>query len=184
MSDVTDLLRRVRDDDRAAFDQLFAIVYGDLHRMAQARLASDSPITLLDPTSLVHEAYLRLRDAARLDLASRMQFIAYAARVLRSIIVDFARQRLAQRRGGAAVHLTLTSGLAREIGADDSDIVHIDEALEVLAESDPRLRSVVEMRYFAGLGEQEIAAALEVTERTVRRDWQRAKLLLSVSLKR
>ena len=82
------------------------------------------------------------------------------------------------------MHLTLTSGLAREIGADDSDIVRIDEALEVLAETDPRLRAVVEMRYFAGLGEQEIAAALEVTERTVRRDWQRAKLLLSVSLKR
>ena len=102
MSDVTDLLRRVRDDDRVAFDQLFSIVYGDLHRMARARLVADTPITLLDPTSLVHEAYLRLRDAARLDLTSRMQFIAYAARVLRSIIVDFARQRLAQRRGGAA----------------------------------------------------------------------------------
>ena len=184
MGDVTDLLRRVHDDDRAAIDDLFAFVYADLRRMAQARLARDATITLLDATSLVHEAYLRLQQVEHIDLGSRAEFMAYASRVLRSVIVDFARRRLAQRRGGDAVHLTLATEAADHIGADDTDILRVDEALRALADTDPRLRSVVEMRYFAGLSEQEIADALGVTERTVRRDWQRARLLLSVSLQR
>jgi RNA polymerase sigma factor (TIGR02999 family) len=152
--------------------------------MAQARLARDATITLLDATSLVHEAYLRLQQVEHIDLGSRAEFMAYASRVLRSVIVDFARRRLAQRRGGDAVHLTLATEAADHIGADDTDILRVDEALRALADTDPRLRSVVEMRYFAGLSEQEIADALGVTERTVRRDWQRARLLLSVSLQR
>lgn len=183
LGDVTDLLRRAHDDDRSAIDALIALVYPDLHRMARARLAHDTPITLLDATSLVHEAYLRLRQVERIDVATRSEFMAYASRVLRSIVVDFARKRLAQRRGAGAAHLTLTSEVAAHIGADDADIAHVDDVLEALADTDPRLRSVVEMRYFAGFSEREIAAALSVTERTVRRDWQRARLLLSVSLR-
>jgi RNA polymerase sigma factor (TIGR02999 family) len=182
LGDVTDLLRRVREDDRSAMDAVFALVYADLRRMAQRRLAHDAPVTLLDATSLVHEAYLRLRQVEHIDFANRAVFMAYASRVLRSVIVDFARKRLAQRRGREAVHMTLTSEAVDDIGADDTDIVRVDEALQALADTDPRLRSVVEMRYFGGLSEQEIADALDVTERTVRRDWQRARLLLSVSL--
>ncbi len=182
MGDATDRLRPVHEDNRDAIDEMFAIAYADLHRMAQALLARDAPITLLDATSLVHEAYLRLRQAGRIDLAGRAEFMAYGSRVLRSIVVDFARKRLTQRRGGAAVHLTLTSGAADFIGGDDADIVRVDEALQALAGTDPRLHAVVEMRYFAGFSEQEIAGVLGVAERTVRRDWQRARLLLSVSL--
>lgn len=183
LGDVTDLLRQVREDDRSAMDAVFALVYADLRQMAQRRLAHDAPVTLLDATSLVHEAYLRLQQVGHIDLANRVVFMAYAARVLRSVIVDFARKRVAQRRGGEAVHMTLTTEGADQLGADDTDIVRVDEALQALADTDPRLRSVVEMRYFGGFSEREIADALGVTERTVRRDWQRARLLLSVALR-
>jgi RNA polymerase sigma factor (TIGR02999 family) len=184
MSDVTTLLHRVADNDRAALDRLFELLYSDIHRMARARLAENGPITLLDPTSLAHEAYLRLQAAGRIDLDSRGRFMAYVSQVLRNVIVDFARKRSADRRGGGRANLTLNTEIASSIGNQDEDILRINDALEELDKTDQRLRQVVEMRYFAGLSEQEIAAALGINERTVRRDWERARLLLSVSLKR
>jgi RNA polymerase sigma factor (TIGR02999 family) len=184
MSDVTQLLQRVREQDPEALNKLFAVVYDDLHRMARAKLAHNSPLTLLDPTSLVHEAYLRLHQAGRIDLDSRGRFMAYSAQVLRAIIVDFARRRSAERRGGDVAHVTLNTEIAASVGNTDTDIERINAAIEELGETDLRLKQVIEMRYFAGLTEQEVADALGVTERTVRRDWQRAKLLLSVSLKK
>ena len=184
MSDVTDLLRRVANQDQAAMGRLFETLYADIHRMARARLAENSPITLLNPTSLAHEAYLRLHGAGRIDLDSRGRFMAYVSQVLRSVIVDFARKRNADRRGGGVVNITLDTEIAESVGNQDDDIVRIDEALQELDKTDPRLRQVVEMRYFAGLGNQEIAEALGLNERTVRRDWERARLLLAVSLKR
>jgi len=184
MEDVTELLRRAAADDRAAFDRLYELLYRDLHRMAHARLAHNGPLTLLDTTSLAHEAYLRLRNVGRLDVDSRGGFMAYCSQVLRAIIVDFARRRGAERRGGGQVHLTLSTEMAASIGAAEEDIERVNDALLELEHSDPRLKQVVEMRYFGGLTEAEIADALGITERTVRRDWERARLLLSVSLKR
>jgi RNA polymerase sigma factor (TIGR02999 family) len=184
VSDVTVLLRQAAGDDREAIDQLFQLLYADLHRMARARLAENGPITLLDPTSLAHEAYLRLRNADRIDLDSRGRFMAYVSQVLRAIIVDFARKRNAERRGGGQRNLTLSTEVAESIGGGDDDIERINDALIELEKTDPRLKQVVEMRYFGGLTEQETAEALGVTDRTVRRDWERARLLLSVSLKR
>jgi RNA polymerase sigma factor (TIGR02999 family) len=184
MGDVTELLHRVGTHDTEALNRLFSVVYDDLHRMARAKLAHNSPLTLLDPTSLVHEAYLRLESAGRIDLDSRGRFMAYAAQVLRAIIVDFARSRAAERRGGNVAHVTLNTELAASIGNADDDIERVNAALDELEATDPRLKQVVEMRYFAGLTEAEVADALGLTERTVRRDWQRAKLLLSVTLKR
>jgi len=184
MSDVTALLHRIADNDRAALDSLFELLYADIHRMARARLADNGPLTLLDPTSLAHEAYLRLHNAGRIDLDSRGRFMAYVSTVLRSVIVDFARRRSAERRGGGQANVTLNTEVAASIGNQDDDIIRINDALDELEKSDPRLRQVVEMRYFAGLTEQEIAEALGLTDRTVRRDWERARLLLSVSLKR
>jgi RNA polymerase sigma factor (TIGR02999 family) len=183
MDDVTQLLARVREQDNEALNRLFSIVYDDLHRMARARVARNGPMTLLDPTSLVHEAYLRFQQAGRLDLDSRGRFMAYAAQVLRAIIVDMARRRSADRRGGGAVHVTLNTEVATSLGHTDSDVEWIDAALDELEKTDPRLKQVVEMRFFAGLTEAEVAEALGVTERTVRRDWQRARLLLSVALR-
>jgi RNA polymerase sigma factor (TIGR02999 family) len=152
--------------------------------MAHARLSEHSRNTLLDTTSLAHEAYLRLHNAGRIDLDSRGRFMAYVSQVLRAIIVDFARKRNAQRRGGHEPHVTLNTQVADEVGGGDSDIERINDALIELEKSDPRLKQVVEMRYFGGMTEAEIAEALGLTERTVRRDWERARLLLSVSLKR
>src|SRR5262245_18919280 len=183
MGDVTELLKRVRNNDRAALDQLISLVYPDLHRMARNRLAQNDTITLLDATSLVHEAYLRLQNAGRIDAQSRPQFFVYAAQVLRSVMVDFARKRRADRRGGGNANVTLSDDLSAGIGGTDEDIERVNEALDDLAESDPRLRHVIEMRYFGGFNDQEIAEALGVTDRAVRRDWERAKLLLSIALK-
>ena len=184
MAEVTELLDRIRQNDQAALDALVALVYPDLHRMARNRLAQNDTITLLDATSMVHEAYLRLQGTGRIEAESRPQFFVYAAQVLRSVMVDFARKRRAERRGGGQANLTLSEELASGLGGTDEDIERVNEALDELAESDPRLRHVVEMRYFGGFNDQEIAEALGVTDRTVRRDWERAKLLLSVALRR
>ncbi len=184
MSDITVLLRKVADDDKSAIDALFELLYSDLHRMAHARLAENSPNTLLDTTSLAHEAYLRLHNAGRIDLDSRGRFMAYVSQVLRAIIVDFARARTAARRGGLQQHVTLNTEVAEQVADGDDEIERINDALIELDKTDPRLRQVVEMRYFGGLTEQEVAEALGITDRTVRRDWERARLLLSVWLKR
>ncbi len=184
MGDVTDLLIRARSNESAAMDELVALVYPDLHRMARAKLARNDTITLLDATSMVHEAYLRLRDAGRIEAQCRAQFMAYAAQVLRSVLVDFARKRRADRRGGDAPHVTLATSIIDGVLADDDEIVRISDALDELGQSDPRLKQVIEMRFFAGFSEQETAEVLGVTDRTVRRDWERARLLLSVTLKR
>ena len=114
MSDVTVLLRKLAADDPAAIGQLFELLYSDLHRMARARLAHNGSITLLDTTGLAHEAFLRLREAGRIDLDSRGRFMAYVSKVLRSVIVDFARKRNADRRGGDQVHVTLNTEIAEE----------------------------------------------------------------------
>lgn len=183
--DVTGLLNRIANDDPDAIDGLVALLYDDLRRMARSRLRANGPITLLDTTSLAHEAYLRLRGAGRIDVDSRGRFLAYCSQVLRAVIVDFARRRSAERRGGDHPHLTLSTDVAGSVaGEGGDDIERVNDALLELERSDPRLKQVVEMRYFGGLTEAEIAGALGLTERTVRRDWERARLLLSVGLKR
>jgi RNA polymerase sigma factor (TIGR02999 family) len=151
--------------------------------MARARLVGNGPITLLDATSLAHEAYLRLRNAHHIDIEDRTHFLAYVAQVMRSIIVDFARRRTAARRGGAQVHISLDTDLAEALSNADRQVELVDDALKVLEKSDPRLMRVVEMRYFGGMDDAEIAAVLGLTKRTVSRDLVRARLLLSVELK-
>lgn len=152
--------------------------------MARARLAANDTITLLDTTSMVHEVYLRLHQAARIEADCRGRFFAYASQVMRSVIVDFARKRQADRRGGGAPDVTLATEVLGGCASTDDDIDRIDDALRELEGIDPRLKEVVEMRFFGGFTEPEIAEALGVTERTVRRDWERARMLLSVSLRR
>lgn len=185
MGDITVLLQRARtESDSAAIDQIVDALYPDLYRMAHAQLARNNTITLLDTTSMVHETYERLRRAARIEAHCRGQFMAYASQVMRSIIVDSVRNRRAERRGGGAVHVTFTTDLLDDRASSDEDVERVNSAIEELARADPRLKQVVEMRFFGGFGEREIAEALEVTERTVRRDWERARLLLQVAIRR
>ncbi len=138
--------------------------------------------TLLETASLVSELYVRFAAAERVQIEDRVHFMRWTSRAMRSIIVDFARRRRAQRRGGDAPQVSLTAdhGVADPGGADE--IVRVHEALELVSAIEPRLAQVVEMRYFAGMTEVEIAEALGVTDRTVRRDWEKARLLLRAAL--
>ena len=152
--------------------------YSELRRLARARLAAGGRYTLLDTTALVHESFLRLKRANHVPINDSQHFLAYATSTMRSVIVDYVRQRKAERRGGGAAHVTLKTGHG-ELTASDDEILSVHEALETLSKVDQRLVQVVEMRYFGGLTDVEIGDALGVTDRTVRRDWERARLLLA-----
>ena len=182
MSETATLLKRINLGDAGARDALYARLYPELRRLARARLARSETITLLDTTSLVHESYLRFLNARELDFGDRGRFFAYAATVMRSVVVDEVRKRHADRRGGEAVHVELSDEVADGVARDEDQVLRVHEALEELAALDSRLAQVVEMRYFAGITEKDIAAALGVTERTVRRDWDKARTLLFSAL--
>lgn len=183
MTDITELLRGVNDGDAIAREALFVLLYQDLRKLARSRLRQNETITLLNTTSLVHESYMRYLNARELSFADQGKFFAYAATVMRSIVVDEVRKRHAERRGGAAKHVELDTGSVDAQSTDDEQIVRVHEALDELAAIDPRLTRDVEMRYFAGLSELDIASALGVTERTVRRDWDKARTLLFEALR-
>ncbi len=138
---------------------------------------------VLDTTALVHECYLKFAQAERLSPGDRVHFLAYAAHAMRSIIVDAARASLAQRRGGDAQHVTLNTNVAESAGNPESEILDVHAALDELGKLDERLVRVVEMRYFGGMKDEDIGNALGVTDRTVRRDWEKARLLLAHALK-
>lgn len=184
MGDITLLIAQARNGDRDALGNLFHLLYPDLRRIAHARLAPHSrDEAVLDTTSLVHECYLKLAAASRLAPEDRAHFLAYAASAMRSIIVDAARAGLAQRRGGDAVHVTLNTGVADSVPGPEDEILDVHAALDDLSRLDERLAKVVEMRYFGGMNDEDIGAALGVTDRTVRRDWEKARLLLASALR-
>lgn len=183
MNELNALFAAARAGDSDALSGLLAALYDDLHQLARSRLKRSEPITVLDTTALVHESYLRLMQSGALNLNDRGHFLRYAARTMRSIIVDLVRQRRSERHGGKALHVTLNTDIAENAHASEEEIIRVSDALDELAQSDERLVQVVEMRYFAGLTEEEIASSLEVNERTVRRDWQKARLLLMAALK-
>ncbi len=183
MGTVTELLHQARQGDRPAFDRLFAHLYPELKRIAHARLCADGPPRALDTTALVHECYLKLLSTAQLAPADRAHFLAYGARVMRSVIVDTVRAARRQRRGGDAAHVTLDTALAGGLPAGEDEILDVDAALAEMERLDARLVRIVEMRYFVGLKDAEIASALGITDRTVRRDWAKARLLLAAALR-
>jgi RNA polymerase sigma factor (TIGR02999 family) len=182
VSELTQLIAAVNAEQSGAIDRLMTAMYPELHQMAHRRLRSSPHGHSLETTGLVHESYLRFLKAGALRVSDRAHFIAYSSRVMRSIIVDFARKHRAARRGGEVLQVTLNTGVAECAAVSEDNVIHVHEALEELGKAEPRLAQVVEMRYFAGLAESEIAEALGLTERTVRRDWQKARLLLNAAL--
>jgi RNA polymerase sigma factor (TIGR02999 family) len=183
-TELNQLLEAVRAGDAGAIDEVFTLTYGELRRMAHQRLHRARRVTSLDTTALVHECYLRLVRLGQLQTRDRSHFLAYAARVMRSIVVDFVRQRLAERRGGDELHVTLGTDIRDSTTVSEEQIVRVDDALQELAALDPRLVQVVEMRYFAGFTVEQIAESRGVTTRTIRRDWEKARLLLYAAMQK
>jgi RNA polymerase sigma factor (TIGR02999 family) len=182
-SDRTKPIGAPKQADAPALQTLFATLYSELNDLARSRLRRMPQATLLDTTSLVHEAFLRCVKAERVPLGDRGRFLAYASRVMRSVVIDYLRQNQTERRGGEVLCVTLNTDIAESVCAPEDRLIRISEALDEIAAADPRLVQVVEMRFFAGLTEAEIASSLGVTERTVRRVWRKARLLLSVALR-
>jgi RNA polymerase sigma factor (TIGR02999 family) len=178
---LTVTLRAAHAGDREAADRAYAALYPELLKIARARLRVHQPNTLLDTVALVHESFMRFIAADKLGIEDRKHFFAYAAKTMRHIVIDFARRRQAERRGGAAEKVTLDSQVLGH-GAEDASVLDVDGALRELEALDPSLARVVEMRYFGGYSDIEIAAALEVTDRTVRRHWDKARAFILMQL--
>ncbi len=185
MGDVTTLLHAAREGDSAAVDRVVELLYPELRRIARAKLRYRDDRLLLDTGALVHEAYLRLLKLDRLSATDSSHFLAYAARAMRSVIVDMVRERQAERRGGAQGFVTLDTGAINgALPQGEDTILRVHEALEELGQFDQRMVRVVEMRYFVGLSNEEIAQSLGVTSRTVERDWEKARSFLFRSMKK
>ena len=174
---VTGLLQAWSDGDQAALDKLMPLVYAELHRLAKRYMGREHAGRTLQTSALVNEAYLRLVDAHGVRWQNRAHFFAVSAQIMRRILVDFARSRQNLKRGGGALQVTLDEGL---IVSPDSgaDLLALDEALKKLGILNARQSRVVELRYFGGLNEEEVAAALNVSPRTVRHDWSLARAWL------
>ncbi len=183
MGDFNELIERVNAGEREAQDALFAAAYPELRRLARSRLFDGGRSHCMDTTALVHESYLRFVGGMRLRGADRRAFFGYASKVMRSVIVDAVRESRAQRRGGDLDRLTLDTQCAETLPCGEDEVLRVHEALDALARAEPRLAQVVEMRYFGGYSEAEIADALGHNERTVRRDWEKARLLLEALLR-
>jgi len=183
MTQLTELLGRVQAGDAEARNALFATAYNELHRLARARLRNGGHNTLLDTTCLVHESYLRFLSAGQLRAEDRRAFFAYASQVMRSVIVNSVRDRIAQKRGGDLKPLTLSTKIGADVADAEETVLRVHEALEALEQAEPRLAQVAQMRYFGGYSEQEIAETLGVTERTVQRDWEKARIILAATLR-
>jgi RNA polymerase sigma factor (TIGR02999 family) len=177
-AELTALLARWRRGDEGAEAELMPVVYGELRRLAARAMRGERGDHTLQPTALVHEAYLRLAAGARPEWRDRVHFYAVAARTMRRVLVDHARRQRAARRGGGAPTVTLADGAAASPPPRPVDLLDLDDALEALARHDERKARVVEMRYFAGLTEAETADALGVSEPTVRLDARLARAWL------
>jgi RNA polymerase sigma factor (TIGR02999 family) len=174
---VTELLQAWGRGDQAAFDQLAPVVYAELRRLARYYMARERPDHTLQPTALVHEAYMRLAAFRSLHWKNRIHFFAISAQVMRRVLVDFARSRVRRKRGGAVQRVSLDE--IANLGAQhDAALLALDDALTALAAEDPRKCQVVEMKFFGGLSTDEISQSLTVSPETVQRDWKLAKLWL------
>jgi len=175
--ETTAILVRLGEGDPGATERLLPILYEELHRLARRSMRGERPDHTLQPTALVHEAYLRLVDQDRTDWKSRAHFMAIAARTIRRILVDHARGAATEKRGGGRECEPL-SGVGLELAAPDLDLLALEEALEQLGALHERQRDVVELRFFGGLEVQQVAEVLGVSETTVKEDWRLARAWL------
>jgi RNA polymerase sigma factor (TIGR02999 family) len=181
--DITRLLRAWAGGDEAALEQLAPAVYTELHRMARHYMRRESPGNTLQTTALVNEVYLRLVDAAGVTWQDRAHFFAISAQMMRRILIDAARARVSAKRGGLAGHLNLDAVLDAG-SARAEELIALDDALNCLAEIDPRKMKVIELRFFGGLSVEETAEVLKISPQSVMRDWKLAKAWLQRELKR
>jgi RNA polymerase sigma-70 factor, ECF subfamily len=175
--DITVLLSELRAGNRSAESRLMPLVYSELRRVARRYMRNERPDHTLEPTALVHEAYLRLVGQREINWQNRAHFFGVAAQLMRRILVDHARARKAEKRGGHESKLALDEGLAFT-EEKSAELLALDEALTRLSQRDPRLGRAVELRFFAGLSEEEAAEVLGISTRTVKRDWQTARAWL------
>ena len=175
--EITQLLIAWGNGDQTALDHLIPAVYGELRRIAGNFMRRQNPANTLQASALVNEAFVRLVDAQGIDWQDRTHFFAVAATLMRRVLVDAARRRNSQKRGGGKLRITLDERIAT-VDASDADLVALDEALTRLSATNPRLGRIVELKYFAGLTEEQVADTLEISARTVRRDWSVARAWL------
>jgi RNA polymerase sigma factor (TIGR02999 family) len=169
-------------NEPAKVNDVFQTLYRELHAMAHQQLRRAGPAPVLDTTVLLHEAYMRLAASDVSKIVDGRHFLAYAANTMRSVVVDIVRAERAEKRGAGAAPLTLDTGVKNSLPASDGDVLRIHEALLELESIDEDLVHIVEMRYFAGLSEEQIADAMQVSTRTVRRQWHKARLFLRETL--
>ena len=180
--DVTLLLHEWRRGNQGALDKLMPLIYRELHRLAHKYMVREQAGNILQTTALLNEAYLRLVDLKRVQWQDRVHFFAVSARMMRRVLVEFARSRRAHKRGGDLRRIELDEEVIPRIGRG-ADLIALDDALQALAAIDPREASVVELRFFGGLTVAETAEALGVSDKTVMRDWELAKVWLLHELK-
>ncbi len=174
---ITELLAEWRDGNQSALDELYPLVYDELHRLARRYMSRERKGHTLQTTALINEAYVRLVDQKNVNWANRSHFFAISAQIMRRILIDHARRHAYAKRGGGARQVSLEE-VAAVIPDQGRELVRLDEALKSLAERDPRRSQVVELRYFGGLNNEEIAGVLNVSENTVTRDWNMARAWL------
>ena len=175
--EITELLAEWRDGNQAALDELYPLGYYELHRLARRYMSRERKGHTLQTTALINEAYVRLVDQKNVQWANRSHFFAISAQIMRRILIDHARRHAYAKRGGGAQQVSLEEAatVAPDLGLE---LIRLDEALKTLAEMDPRRSQVVEMRYFGGLNNEEIAGVLQISENTVTRDWNMARAWL------
>jgi len=174
--DITGLLVDWGNGDEAALDELIPLVYDELRRLAASYMRRESQGNTLQTSALINEAYLRLVDQKNVQLQNRAQFFGFAAQLMRRILVDHARSRSRIKRGGGVQMVSLAEQAV--ISNDVAEVIALDDALKNLAEMDPRKAQIVEMKFFGGLTNEEVAEVLKVTSRTVEREWRKAKAWL------
>jgi RNA polymerase sigma factor (TIGR02999 family) len=181
--EITGMLAAVRAGDRDAFGAIFPLVYDELRQMARRRMRGERPGHTLSPTALVHETYLKLAGLERIEWRNRAQFFALAAQAMRQVLVDHALRRRAQKRGGGQIHVAVDEGVEGRAPLVE-EILALDEVLRRLEKIDVRRARVVVCRFFAGMDVEETAAALGVSQATVKRDWSYARAWLNRELDR